>query len=575
MAALPEVPRRWSPRADRIDAAAVGALQEALNLPEPLCRLLVARGRDTPDAARTFLRPGIEQLHDPLALKDMDVAVERLERAIRRGETILVHGDYDVDGISATALLTRVLRAVGASVRPFVPDRMTDGYDLGPAGLRAAAEADAAVILTADCGIVAHEAVAAARADSRDVIVTDHHTPGDGLPPALAVLNPNRADCDYPNPALCGAGVAFKLCQALGRRYGLAEEMILYHLDLVALATVADLMPLVGENRVFTHFGLRVLRQTRKPGLAALIRVAGLADVERLAGGHLSHVLAPRINAIGRLADAKLGVRLLLTEDDGEADRLARRADELNRERQATDRSILDEALARLAEGYDPDRDRGVVLAGEGWHPGVIGIVASRVAERVHRPTALIALSGDGGVARGSARSIAGFDLFAAIHDCGEHLERFGGHRAAAGFDIRPDRIDVFREAFNVRAGRALTDDLLVPRIGVDLELDLAEASHDLYRMLRHMGPFGIGNPTPVFFTRGVTVERPRVVGDGHVKMSLARDGARLEAIGFHMADRVQEALRRERPLDVAYQLHEDRWRGRVRLQARLVDVRV
>ncbi|MEJ2216603.1 MAG: single-stranded-DNA-specific exonuclease RecJ [Gemmatimonadota bacterium] len=569
---LPPVPRRWAFR----DSGAASediprALAGTLRLPDTFCRLLANRGVTTPDAAKRFLRPRPEHLHDPDAMTDMAPFVARVAAALDRGETILVHGDYDVDGICATALYTRVLRALGGRVQPFVPHRARDGYDLGPAGVKAAQDAGASLLITADCGIVAHDAAAAARRAGIDVLVSDHHTPAPTLPPAVAVLNPKRADCAYPNEGLCGAGVAFKACQALARARGLDEESLLYHLDLVALATVADLVPLTDENRVMVHFGLRVLKETRNPGLRALLVVAGLADRERLSTGHLSHVLAPRINAVGRMADAMDGVRLLLTENDAEARALAERLDAENHRRRAMDRSILEEAVALLAPTYDPDRQRAIVLASDRWHAGVIGIVASRLVEKVHRPTALIALRGDGH-ARGSARSIPGFDLYAAIRDCGEHLERYGGHRAAAGFDIRPDRIDAFRAAFDARARAMLTDDQLVAEVGVDLELSLGAADQELYRYLRHMAPFGIGNPTPVFVTRGVDVSGARRVGDGHVKMRLLQDGAGLDAIGFRMADRYA-AIEADGRLDVAFQLQEDHWRGRVRLQAKLVDM--
>jgi len=570
---LPPVPRRWALRNGAGAADAVQALAAALRLPEALCNLLVTRGVTTPEAAKQNLRPRLEHLHDPDAMADMAPFVARITAALDRGETILVHGDYDVDGICGAALFTRVLRALGGRVRAFVPHRTRDGYDLGPAGVAAARDAGATLLVTVDCGIVAHDAVEAARRAGIDVLVSDHHTPGPTLPPALAVLNPKRADCAYPHKGLCGTGVAFKACQAVARARGLDEETLLYHLDLVALATVADLVPLADENRVLVHFGMRVLKETRNPGLRALLEVSGLADRDALSAGHLSHVLAPRINAVGRMADAKDGVRLLLTEDVAEARALAERLDAQNRERQAVDRSILEEAVEALAPTFDPARQRAIVLASDRWHAGVIGIVASRLVERVHRPTALIAL-GAGGQARGSARSIPGFDLYAAIRDCGEHLERFGGHRAAAGFDIRADRIDAFREAFDARARAVLTEDQLVMEVGVDLELPLAAADPELHRYLRYLAPFGIGNPAPVFVARGVHAAGVRRVGDGHIKMQLQQDSARLEAIGFRMADRYAQLHAPDGRLDVAFQLQEDRWRGNVRLQAKLVDVR-
>ncbi|MBX6363694.1 MAG: single-stranded-DNA-specific exonuclease RecJ [Gemmatimonadetes bacterium] len=564
--------RRWIQRAAVGDDAAVAELAGELRLPEPVCRLLVQRGHTDAEAAKHFLRPKLEHLHDPFLLAGMDAAVERVERAIDRGETILVHGDYDVDGVCAAALYTRVLRRLGGRAEAFVPHRLTDGYDLSRAGIRRAVELGASLILTADCGIVAHAAVAEAAAAGIDVVVTDHHTPGATLPAAVAVVNPSRADCGYPEATLCGAGVAFKLCQALAARRRVPMEELWYELDLVAIATIADLVPLTGENRTLARIGLKVLRATQKPGLRALLRTAGLDGYEELTAGHVSHVLGPRINAAGRLGEAFDGVRLLLAASEAEAEPLARGMEAANRERQAVDQRTLDEALEMLEADYDAERDYAVVLAREGWHPGVIGIVASRVVERIHRPTVLIAQGA--GHARGSARSIRGFHLYDALRACAEHLERFGGHRYAAGLDIDPARIPAFRRALNERARAVLTAADLIPEVAIDLELRLADATHELHRFLRYLGPFGTGNPAPVFAARAVGLAgRPRVVGKDHLKLRLVQDGAELEAIGFRMADRLA-ALDAARALDVAFQLQENHWNGRVELQARLVDVR-
>lgn len=571
---IPPPPRRWVPRGNA-DEAEARALADVLGLPLPLCRLLAGRGFDEA-GARLFLRPRLDQLGDPFRLAGMTEAVERIETAIARGETILVHGDYDVDGICTTALYTRVLRALGARVVPFVPHRMTDGYDLGPAGIDAAREAGATLILTGDCGVVAHEAIAIAGRHGIDVIVTDHHTPGETLPEAVAVVNPNRPDCLYPHKTLAGVGVAFKLCQALHRSRGVDEEPLLFHLDLVAVATIADLARLEGENRVLVRYGLRVLAQTRNPGLRALMRRAGVGkDGAPISAGQVSHVLAPRINAVGRMDEAAWGVRLLLTDDPVEADRIAERLETENRTRQAVDRQTFDEAMAILERDFDPARDYGVVLAAEGWHPGVIGIVASRVVERIHRPVVLVALDPEGGSSRGSARSIRGFDLYQAIHHCAGHLERYGGHPMAAGLDIHAERVDAFREAFNRYARGILTPEDLVAQVDIDLELRLPEANRKLFDLLQHFGPFGVGNPTPVLAARDVALAGPmRVVGDGHLKLDLEQDGVRLPAIGFRMADRIPELNRAGGRVDVAFQLQENHWNGRTELQARLVDIR-
>ena len=576
-AGLPPLSHRWVARyPTEPDGGTLAALEQELHLPPVLCRMLAQRGLGDPAHARQHLRPRLDALHDPFRLADMDRAVARIGRALERGERILVHGDYDVDGICCAALYTRVLRAIGGQVETFVPHRLTDGYDLSQAGVRRAAECGAALILTGDCGIVAHDAVAAAAAVGVDVVVTDHHTPGGALPAAAAVVNPNRPDCPYPEKGLAGAGVAYKVCQALAAAHGVAQEELRWHLDLVALATIADLAPLSGENRVLAYYGMRVLQQTRNLGLAALTRTAGIDPEHGISVGQVSHVLAPRLNAVGRLGAAERGVRLLLAESVAEAEALARESEEENRARQCLDRDTLRAALADLEQWYDPARDYGLVLAGEGWHPGVIGIVASRVVERVHRPVVMVAVDRNAGRGRGSARSIPRFDLYAAIHSCGGLLERYGGHHQAAGLDVRLDRLDEFRAAFNDYARRTLTPADLQPELKVDQELALAVANQELFALLRHFGPFGIGNPSPVFCSRGVRVlGYPREVGEGHIKLRLHQDGAELDAIGFRLAERLRELDVTRGPIDVAFQLQENYWNGRAELQAKLLDLRL
>lgn len=571
--ALPALERRWLDRGPADDGS-VAALHAALHLPLPLCRLLTLRGRADPDAARAFLKPRLDRLLDPFLLPDMKPAVARLERALRGGEVILVHGDYDVDGICSTTLFTRFLRSLGGRVVTFTPNRLRDGYDLGPAGVAAAAAARAGLILTGDCGTVAHGAIEQASAAGIDVIVTDHHTPGPDLPAAVAVVNANRLDSEYPDRGLAGVGVAFKLCQAMAAARGLPADSLWPYLDLVAVATIADLAPLRGENRILVRYGLRLLRETRNPGLRALLAVSGIDASQSIGTGQISHGLAPRINAVGRMGDAGRGVTLLLTDDAAEADRLAALADEENRQRKALDRETLREALEQLVVDYDPARDFGVVLAAPGWHTGVIGIVASRVVERVNRPTVLIAIDAESGRARGSARSIRGFHLYDAIRDCGHLLQRFGGHRQAAGLEIEPGRIAEFRAAFNERARAMLTPEDLTLSVAIDMDLRLADANLELLELLRHFGPFGIGNAAPVFACRGAALARPpRTVGDGHLKLLVDDGTARVDAIGFGMADRVP-ALAESSRVDVAFQLQLDEWNGRRRPQLRLLDIR-
>lgn len=566
---LRPAPPRWE-LPEPVDEGRVRVLSQELSLPLDLCRILVARGHGEPEEARTFLRPRVESLPEPGSLRDLTRAVERIQTALDSGEQILVHGDYDVDGICAAALLTRWLRRLGGRAEAFVPHRLRDGYDLGEGGLRRARECGASLLVTVDCGIVAHQAVQAARDQGLDVIVTDHHAPGTELPQALAVVNPNRADDDSGRGVLCGAGVAFQLCRALAEARGFPLESVLEDLDLVALATVADLVPLEGENRVLVRTGLRALERTRKPGLRALLDVCGMEG--RPEAGRVGFTLAPRINAVGRMEDAAQALELLLTDDPDVARRLAEIADGVNRTRQEEDRRTLDEALAQLEGTFDPERDWGVVLAGEGWHPGVIGIVASRVVERVHRPVVMVALDGESG--RGSARSIPGLHLRDALARCGEHLGRFGGHAAAAGMDVARDRLDAFRTAFNRTVREVLDPERLRPRLRIDAECDPGSVTLELADRLRHLGPHGIGNPRPVFLARELTVEGAREVGKGHLKMRLEGGGRTLEAIGFSMVDRFPPVEWGEGRVDAVFQLTVNDYRGRRTPQLKLLDLR-
>jgi len=567
---FPPAPR-WvlSPQPDE---AEVTALEVALSLPRPLCALLVSRGLSDPDEAKAFLRPILSVLHSPTQLPDLSRAVERILLAIERGETILVHGDYDVDGMAGAALLTRWLERLGGYVVPFVPHRLRDGYDLGEGGIAAARDAKASLLVTVDCGILAHAAVERANELGLDVIVTDHHAVGETLPPAHAVINPSRVDSPYPNSDLCGAGVAYKVCQALAEAVGIDQAELHPLLDLVGLATVADLVPLKGENRLFARYGLKALARTRNLGLRALMEEAGVGR-ERVSAGQVGFALAPRLNALGRLGEPKDGLRLLLTTDGGEARAVARTAEEVNRQRQETDRRMLDEASDLLASMFDPDRDFGVVLESDGWHPGVVGIVASRLVERIHRPVVLFAMEGDRG--RGSARSIPEYHLLDGVRACGHLLERFGGHRQAAGMEIHRDRIPEFRKAFNEEARRVLQGQDLRPSLKAEIEVSLDEMSFDLLGFLEYVGPHGIGNPGPSFVAKGLSVSSPpRVVGTDHLKLRLRQDGTELEAIGFHLARRVSPADIGSGPVEAVFQLQDNEFRGVRRLQAHLKDLR-
>ena len=553
------------------DPAVVAALQEELRLPHAICRLLAARGYGVPDDAKAYLRPRLDHLHDPNCLTDLDRAVERIVRALRETETVLVHGDYDVDGICSTTLIVRTLIMLGGNAVPFIPRRLQDGYDLTEAGVRAARECGASLVITCDCGTSAHGPIAELQASGIDVIVTDHHLPGGPLPDAYAVLNPKRPGCTSRDKDLAAAGVAFKLALALTRAVGGNENAVYGMLDLVALATIADVAPLRGENRVLVRYGLKLLNEPVRPGIRAMIRAAGL-EGKPLTSGRVGYILAPRLNAAGRLGSALRGVDLLLATSDQQANPIARELEELNARRQELDRTTLERARA-MVQQMDLASTFGIVLAEQGWHPGVIGIVASRIVEEFGRPAVLVALEGDQG--KGSGRSISAFDLHAGLSECRELLLRFGGHRSAAGITIAAERVTEFAERFNHIAMDKLTASDLVPELRVDLDLPFDQATDELEMLLRYLEPCGVGNPSPLLVSHGVTVAAlPRVVGKDGLKVVLHGAGRELVALGWGMGQRARE-LDAGMTIDVAYRLERDEWNGESRLQARLADFRV
>jgi single-stranded-DNA-specific exonuclease len=560
---------RWSaPRA--VDVALARRLTDELHLPPLVSTLLVARGLSAVDEARNYLRPRMDQLHPPLAMSGMANAVERLSTAIRSGEAILVHGDYDVDGMCSTTILVRTLRHLGARAIPFAPHRLTDGYDLGDAGIRAAVSAGATLLVTCDCGTTAHTAVEDLRRRGIDVIITDHHLPSRPPPACVAVLNPRVPGCEYPDKDLCAAAVAFKLAVALLDHHGAGPNVALNMLDLVALATVADVAPLRGENRILVRYGLRMMGETKNIGLRALISAAGLEGRE-LTAGRIGFILAPRLNAVGRIGDAKRGLDLLLSSDEREANAIARDLEEINRTRQAIDRETLD-AARKLAAQQDLDAVTGLVLAAEGWHPGVIGIVASRLVEDLYRPVVMVAI--EGGVGKGSGRSIPAFDLHGGLTACADLLVRYGGHRAAAGLTIDTTRIPELQARFDAVARERLTREDLCPELRVDLELPLDQANDSLEKLLRHFEPFGIGNPAPLLATRGVKLAcAPRVIGQNGLKFALRDDTTEIEGVWWGVSHRLSEWSATQ-VVDVAYRLERDLWRDTSRLVARLADIR-
>jgi single-stranded-DNA-specific exonuclease len=532
-------------------------LAETLGISQVTAGVLVRRGYGEPDAARAFLS-GEQPPHDPFLLGDMAAACERIRAAIAAGRRICVHGDYDVDGIAATTLAVLLLRELGADVVGHLPSRFEEGYGVSRETLVRLAGEGIGLVLTVDCGITAVEEVAEARAQGLEVIVTDHHRPGERLPDCPVVAT---RPSSYPFQELCGTGVVHKLGQAL---FGVDSEVPRRHLDLVGLATIADVVPLVDENRSLAIAGLRALARTRRPGLRALMRAAGL-DPAAVDAGSVGFRLAPRINAAGRLGHPRAALDLLLTDDDATAARLADELETLNRDRQAVEGRILREAIQQVEERPPAwRRRRAYVLWGEDWHEGVIGIVASRLVERYHRPVVLVA--GADGLWKGSGRSIAAFDLHGALGACSHLLERWGGHRAAAGLSIHPDRMEAFADAFAEQAAAALTDDDLTPVIAVDAVLPRGTTlSLDLCSELRQLAPFGLGNPSVTLLAPGCELGELATTADGrHLRFRVRRAGADAgSAIAFGAGGQL-DRLRRAGEYDLAFRLEENRWNGTV-----------
>lgn len=561
------------------DAGAGAQLAAQLGVHPLVGRLLVQRGLGAPDAAAAFLTASMKDLPDPGLLKGLTEATARILAAIDRQEAITLYGDYDVDGVCSTALLSIFLEQVGAKVRTYIPHRIEEGYGLNLAAVERLAAGGTRLLVTLDCGITSHVEVERAVALGVDVVIVDHHTVPALLPAAVAVMNPHQPGCDYPTRQLCAAGVAFNLCMGLRRtlrergHFATRPEPNLRQLlDLVALATVADVVPLTGANRILVRVGLEELTRARRPGVRALKEVAGLEPEAEITSGLVGFRLGPRINAAGRLDDASAGLRLLRAATLAEARPLAEALDAANAARQGIEAGILEGALAQAQERVDRGA-KGLVLWREGWHPGVIGIVASRVVERFHRPTVVIGVSD--GVGKGSGRSIEAFHLHEAFAGCSGHLDRFGGHKYAAGLTIAADRVPAFAEAFEQWADARLTEADLVARCRVDARVRPDEVEASLVEALARLAPFGAGNPTPVLALEGQRVrarllEDKRGRGPGHLKLSLEAAPA-LDAIGFGMGDQV--ALT-SLPVDLAFQAEIDEWKGRRRVGLKLKALR-
>lgn len=557
------------------DEAAATRLERELGLSPVVARLLAIRGHHDPEAADRFLRPSLSHLRDPWTLTDLAPAVDRLLGAAARKERIVVHGDYDVDGVTSTVILRRALELLGADVTHFIPERLRDGYGLQPATIERLHAEGARVVVSVDCGIRAPEAARRARELGVDLIITDHHEPDTELPQALAVVNPKRHDCPYPDKHLAGVGVALKLVQGLCQKAG-RDGWLQAFVKIAAIGTLADVVPLVGENRVIAKLGLEQLTKgPHKVGLRALLDVSGLSG-KTIDAYHIAFMVAPRVNAAGRMASADLATRLLLASDDtlaDEAQALAQQLDAENTKRRAEEQEIV--AAARKAVDTDPDVGAHTVLVvgGEGWHRGVIGIVASKLVDAYYRPA--IVLSIEHGVAHGSCRSIPGFDILAALESAAPLLDRFGGHKQAAGLQLDAAKIPAFRRAVNDYAAAVLTPDDLRPNLSLDGALDFDALTPKVVGDLMAMAPFGLANPKPVFSAAGIeVVDGPRRLKERHLKMSLRQKGRTFRAIAWNAADKEPVIAGGPGALEVAYGLEQNEFNGTTYTELRLSDVR-
>ncbi|MCF0056531.1 single-stranded-DNA-specific exonuclease RecJ [Dyadobacter sp. CY356] len=560
---IPELP------SDQLEVAR--ELAEALKVNPFLATLLVQRGVKDFEQSRNFFRPDLSHLHDPYLMQDMDIAVERLSKAISNGEKILVYGDYDVDGTTSVTLFYGFLKKIYDNLDYYIPDRYNEGYGVSWQSIDFAQENGFSLIVTLDCGIKSVDKVTEANKRGIDFIICDHHRPGDELPPAIAVLDPKREDCLYPYKELTGCGVGFKLLQAFCIQHDIPQESLFEYLDLLVVSIAADIVPITGENRILAYYGLQRLNAAPRVGMKALIDIAGIKGVLDIT--NVVFGLGPRINAAGRIKHAKEAVRLLLCEEEQEAVDFAYEINQHNSDRRTFDSSITEEALAMIEGDNWFTEARSTVLYKEDWHKGVIGIVASRCIEKYHRPT--IILTQSHGKAAGSARSVPGFDVYEAIEECAELLEQFGGHTFAAGLTMPIENIEAFRAKFDQIVSSRILPDQLIPMINIDLELELSAITPKFYNILRQMGPFGPGNMTPVFESKEVSLAgQPTIMKEKHIKFDVKQNGSPIfTAIGFGMSQYYQDLIK-GRTFSICYNLEENNFRDKKTLQLFLKDIK-
>lgn len=561
---------------EQADPAKVEHLATEVGIDKVLAELLVKRGVETFEQARSFFRPSLDDLHDPFLMKDMDVAVERLHKAITSGEKILVYGDYDVDGTTAVALVYSFIQRFTQNVDFYIPDRYDEGYGVSYKGLDWAAEGGFNLIITLDCGIKAIDKVEYARSKGVEVIICDHHLPEDSLPKAVAVLDPKREDCHYPFDDLSGCGVGFKLVQAYSQKYGVPFESLIPLLDLLVVSISSDLVTMVGENRVLSHFGLKQLNENPCKGLLAMINLSNLEP------GHISiddivFKIGPRINAAGRMESGRLAVELLKATDTQTAMFIGGKINENNNDRKNIDREITQEALEMVQEGKCLASENVTIVYNPKWNKGVVGIVASRLVEAYYKPT--VVLTKSNGFVNGSARSVAGFDLYEAIESCADLLENFGGHVYAAGLTLKEENLEEFARRMDAFVAGKITSEMLTPIVDVDAKLDFAQITPKFFRILKQFQPFGPGNNNPIFVTENVyDAGSGRKVGAGgvHLKLDLIQESQpyhQIPAIAFNMAD-FSDYIKEGNPFDVCYAIVENYYRGNSSIQLRVRDMR-
>lgn len=559
--------KRW--RFKQIDHEASDKLCDSLRIHPVICDMLSNRGISSFEEAKDFFRPSLKQLHDPFLMKDMRIATDRIMRAIRTNEKILIYGDYDVDGTTAVSVVFDFLQFIYPSkcIEYYIPDRYKEGYGLSSAGIDYAQKNNFNLLITLDCGIKSVELIQLAKEKQIDCIVCDHHLPGNQLPPAVAILNPKQPNCSYPFKELCGCGVGFKLIQALCMELELDETLYTKYLDLVATAIAADIVSITGENRTLAFFGLKKANENPNTGIRALIEQSNLKTP--LSVNSLSFAIGPRINAAGRMGDAKRAVSLFIEKDIIKAKEIALTLQSENNNRKEADSSITDEALMQITQDDTAHLKKTIVVYNEHWHKGVLGIVASRLLEKYYKPTIVLTKSGD--FYTGSARSIAGFNMYEGLDKCSHLLHAFGGHYFAAGMTIVPSQIELFKETFETVANSMLSTDDMVPEIEIDAEIQLKDIHHSFYHILEQMEPFGPDNTKPVFCVRNVTNVGCRIVKDDHLRFEVMQDNFSINGIGFQLAEKY-EKLAHPIKMDIVFTIEENHFNGRTTLQMKVID---